>query len=172
MKQEERKWKGLFRKKKEKIPEVSEMQKTENVKGGNSYGTKQNKKSKEEKKFYKVQISLKTKVIFSVMGTITIILLTFLIFILRSYKINMTESVSNIGCAQAEQTASVYDSADGLYEKIQHFFETQKESNSFTNAPYERIDIIITDLQMENDFEPKYAGEWFIEQIKTFKNRK
>ena len=57
----------------------------------------------------------------------------------------MTESVSNIGCAQAEQTASVYDSADGLYEKIQHFFETQKESNSFTNAPYERIDIIITD---------------------------
>ena len=22
---------------------------------------------------------------------------------------------------------------------------------------------------MENDFEPKYAGEWFVEQIKTFK---
>ena len=21
---------------------------------------------------------------------------------------------------------------------------------------------------MENDFEPKYAGEWFVEQIKTF----
>ena len=89
----------------------------------NKKDKKSNKKSKEEKKFYKVQISLKTKVIFSVMGTITIILLTFLIFILRSYKINMTESVSNIGCAQAEQTASVYDSADGLYEKIQHFFE-------------------------------------------------
>ena len=34
-------------------------------------------------------------------------------------------------------------------------------------APF---DIIITDMQMENDFEPKYAGEWFIEQIKTFKN--
>ena len=32
------------------------------------------------------------------------------------------------------------------------------------------FDIIITDLQMESDFEPKYAGEWFIEQIKTFKN--
>lgn len=32
------------------------------------------------------------------------------------------------------------------------------------------FDIIITDLQMENDFEPKYAGEWFIEQINTFKN--
>ena len=32
------------------------------------------------------------------------------------------------------------------------------------------FDIIITDMQMEADFEPKYAGEWFIEQIKTFKN--
>ena len=35
----------------------------------------------------------------------------------------MTEIVSNIGYAQAEQTASVYDSADGLYDKIQYFFE-------------------------------------------------
>ena len=32
------------------------------------------------------------------------------------------------------------------------------------------FDIIITDMQMEEDFEPKYAGEWFIEQIQTFKN--
>ena len=23
---------------------------------------------------------------------------------------------------------------------------------------------------MESDFEPKFAGEWFVEQIKTFKN--
>lgn len=37
------------------------------------------------------------------------------------------------------------------------------------NNPF---DIIITDMQMESDFEPKYAGEWFIEQIKTFKNYK
>ena len=37
------------------------------------------------------------------------------------------------------------------------------------DAPF---DIIITDMQMESDFEPKYAGEWFIEQIKTFKNYK
>ena len=34
----------------------------------------------------------------------------------------------------------------------------------------EPFDIILTDLQMETDFEPKYAGEWFVEQIKTFKN--
>lgn len=26
--------------------------------------------------------------------------------------------------------------------------------------------LIISDLQMEFDFEPKYAGEWFIEQVK------
>lgn len=30
-------------------------------------------------------------------------------------------------------------------------------------------DVIFTDLQMESDFSPKYAGEWLIEQIKTFK---
>lgn len=30
------------------------------------------------------------------------------------------------------------------------------------------FDIILTDLQMESDFEPLYAGEWFLEQIKTF----
>lgn len=29
--------------------------------------------------------------------------------------------------------------------------------------------VIFTDLQMESDFLPKYAGEWLIEQIKTFK---
>ena len=33
------------------------------------------------------------------------------------------------------------------------------------------FDIIISDLQMEEDFEPKYAGEWFVEQIKTFKSQ-
>lgn len=30
------------------------------------------------------------------------------------------------------------------------------------NEPY---DLIISDLQMEWDFEPKHAGEWFIEQV-------
>lgn len=30
-------------------------------------------------------------------------------------------------------------------------------------------DVIFTDLQMESDFLPKYAGEWLREQIKTFK---
>ena len=34
----------------------------------------------------------------------------------------------------------------------------------------EPFDVILTDMQMENDYEPKYAGEWLIEQIKTFKS--
>ena len=33
-------------------------------------------------------------------------------------------------------------------------------------VPY---DIIITDLSMENDFTPLYAGEWLIKQIQFFK---
>ena len=37
------------------------------------------------------------------------------------------------------------------------------------NEPY---NIIITDMQMENDYEPLYAGEWLIHQIRTFKNYK
>ena len=37
------------------------------------------------------------------------------------------------------------------------------------------FDFIISDLQMEEDFYPKYAGEWFIEKIKglnSYKNTK
>lgn len=29
--------------------------------------------------------------------------------------------------------------------------------------------LIISDLQMELDFEPKHAGEWFVEQVKKMK---
>ena len=32
------------------------------------------------------------------------------------------------------------------------------------DTPY---DLIISDLQMEDNYSPKYAGEWFIEQIKS-----
>ena len=49
------------------------------------------------------------------------------------------------------------DSAREGYDKLMEY----------NNTPF---DIIITDLQMESDFEPKYAGEWFVEQIKGFKN--
>lgn len=33
----------------------------------------------------------------------------------------------------------------------------------------EPFDIILTDMNMESDFLPLFAGEWFIKQIKTFK---
>ena len=29
------------------------------------------------------------------------------------------------------------------------------------------FDVVITDLQMETDFEPMYAGEWLIKEIRT-----
>ncbi len=34
------------------------------------------------------------------------------------------------------------------------------------DEPYQ---LIISDLQMEDDFKPQFAGEWFAEQVKTFK---
>lgn len=34
-------------------------------------------------------------------------------------------------------------------------------------SPY---DLIISDLQMENDFSPQYAGEWLVSKIPTFKS--
>lgn len=49
------------------------------------------------------------------------------------------------------------DSARAGYDKL-------LENNT------EPFDLILTDMQMENDFVSKYAGEWFIEQVKTFKN--
>ena len=35
------------------------------------------------------------------------------------------------------------------------------------NEPYR---LIISDLQMEDDYRPDYAGEWLVKQIKTFKS--
>lgn len=37
------------------------------------------------------------------------------------------------------------------------------------NEPY---DVILTDMQMEPDFLPLFAGEWFIKQIQFFKEYK
>ena len=42
---------------------------------------------------------------------------------------------------------------------------TQAYDFLLQNKPY---DIILTDLQMEDNYAPKYAGEWLVEQIKTF----
>ena len=69
-------------------------------------------------------------------GTVVIVLFSFSFVILSRYSTIITETVSDSGRTQAEQTAAVYDSADGKYEKILSYFETQKETNSFVDFPY------------------------------------
>lgn len=49
------------------------------------------------------------------------------------------------------------DTAESATEAYNKILENNK-------TPY---DIVITDLQMEEDYVPKYAGEWLVEQIKT-----
>ena len=49
-------------------------------------------------------------------------------------------------------------------------FETAESARQGYEIVYNNInepfDLIITDLQMEEDFSPKYAGEWFVEQVR------
>ena len=90
----------------------------------------------------KTKISIKTKLTLTIIGVIAVIMIFFTILILHSYKKMFTEAVSDVGRSQAEQTSTVYDSADGKYEKIAPYFTQQKESNSYADCPFERIDII------------------------------
>ena len=70
----------------------------------------------------------------------------------RDYHSAVITGIFNGDCEITEA-----ESAKKAYDKVM-----ENESNPF--------DIIITDLQMESDFEPDYAGEWLVKQIKTFKN--
>ena len=90
----------------------------------------------------KTKISIKTKLTLTIISVIAVIMVFFTILILRSYKKMFTEAVSDVGRSQAEQTSTVYDSADGKYEKIAPYFTQQKEANSYADCPFERIDII------------------------------
>lgn len=102
------------------------------------------------------RLSIKTKFTFVITGVMIVILLAFMLLILNSYKKMFTEAVSDVGRAQAEQTAAVYDSADGKYEKIKAFFDEQAAANDYAETPFERIDIIIT-----LDKEPVvYLNDW------------
>ena len=56
-------------------------------------------------------------------------------------------------------TDAVFDMASSAREAYELVYNT-------INEPY---DLILTDLQMEEDFSPKYAGEWFVEQVKLLK---
>lgn len=55
-------------------------------------------------------------------------------------------------------------------------FETASSARSGYDMVYNNLKIpyalIISDLQMELDFEPKLAGEWFIEQVRKLKEYK
>ena len=101
------------------------------------------------------RLSVKGKFTFVIMGVICVILLSFMLLILNSYKKMFTEAVSDVGRAQAEHTAEIYDSADGKYEKIAAFFEEQRESNKYADTPFERIDIIVT-----YDKDSVYLEKW------------
>ena len=90
----------------------------------------------------KTKISIKTKLTLTIIGVIAVIMIFFTLLILQSYKKMFTEAVSDVGRSQAEQTSTVYDSADGKYEKIAPYFTQQKETNSYADCPFERIDII------------------------------
>ena len=61
---------------------------------------------------------------------------------------------------------------NNLFEQIEiHTADSAREGyDKLLEHNDKPFDIILTDMQMEADFEPKYAGEWFVEQIKTFKN--
>ena len=58
---------------------------------------------------------------------------------------------------ELEQTEYIIHTADYARDGLNKIYEHSKE-------PY---DTIITDLQMEDDFSPQYAGEWLVEQIKN-----
>ena len=75
------------------------------------------------------RLSIKTKFTFVITGVIIVILLAFMLLILNSYKTMFTEAVSDVGRAQAEQTAAVYDTAEGKYDKIATFRNSVLQMN-------------------------------------------
>ena len=70
------------------------------------------------------------------------------------HKNNIEEIFIEQGC-EIHLASSAREGLEKLYEN--------------TQSPY---DIIVTDLQMEDDFRPKYAGEWLVEQIQTLSSYK
>lgn len=58
----------------------------------------------------------------------------------------------------------------------EYVLETADSGRSGYDMVYNNLNptysLIISDLQMELDFEPKHAGEWFVEQVKNLKEYK
>lgn len=55
---------------------------------------------------------------------------------------------------------------------IETAFSAKEGVEKLTLSINEPYDIILTDMQMEPDYLPLYAGEWFIKQIKFFNEYK
>lgn len=75
-----------------------------------------------------------------------------------------------------EDSPSWLDYHKSLLEKIyetEFVIETANSARNGYDMIYNNLNppysLIITDLQMESDFEPKYAGEWFVEQVQKMK---
>ena len=80
-------------------------------------------------------------------------------------KILIVDDIKGWRDYHASFVLELYPNANIIFaESAREGYDLLLEHN---NSPF---DIILTDMQMEEDFSPKYAGEWFIEQIKTFKN--
>lgn len=59
-----------------------------------------------------------------------------------------------------------YLNIEGLViDSAQSALEGVSKIEAAIDEPY---DVIFTDLQMESNFLPKLAGEWFVQQIKTY----
>jgi len=90
----------------------------------------------------KIKFSIKSKVTLTIIGTITVILVAFMLLILNIYKKSYTEAVSSMGRAQAERSAHLYVEANGKNDKISASFNEQKLLNRYAATPFVRIDMI------------------------------
>lgn len=102
-----------------------------------------------EKKLNAKKTSLKTKLMLSLLVIIAVILFSFMTLILVRYENLITETVTEAGRTTAEQTAAIYETAEGKYEKISHFFNQQRTANEYADTPFERIDIIISSINAQ-----------------------
>lgn len=69
---------------------------------------------------------------------------------------NYHKSALGVILKDIDYTLDVQNSATEAYEKV-----SARLDNTY--------DLVITDLQMEEDYEPDYAGEWIVKKIKGIK---
>lgn len=70
------------------------------------------------------------------------------------------------GWIRFHQNSINYLNIEGLViDSAQSALEGVSKIEASIDEPY---DVVFTDLQMESNFLPKLAGEWFVQQIKTY----